>query len=111
MKLANGTLKPEKVVNIRKELNYQKQSVVSRALLEVASGAIDIMALDTGLGIAKHVFKQDALLLVLEGNLKIEMSSGVHILEKEDAFLIPEGKSHSMLAVVPTKILLITFAE
>lgn len=111
MNLVNGTLEPEKVVNISKELFYQKQSVVSRALLEVSSGKIDIMALDTGLGMAKHVFKLDTLILVLEGSLKIEMASGVRVLDREDVFLIPEGKSHSLSAVVPTKLLWITFGE
>jgi len=111
MNIKNGTIEPEKIINIRSELPYRKQSVVSRALLEITSGNIDIMALDEGLGISEHVFKLDTLMIVLEGKLNIKMSSGEFILKKEEALLIPACKAHSIHAIVQTKVLVITFKD
>lgn len=111
MQIENGTLEPETVMSVRNELHYRKNSVVARALLQVSTGTVDIMAFDQGLGITQHVLGLDALVLVLEGNLEIVISSETHLLESEDVFLIPAGKVHSMKAQSPTKIILVTFKE
>ncbi|KXB05141.1 cupin [candidate division MSBL1 archaeon SCGC-AAA382A13] len=88
-------------------VEYQKNSVVSKTLIDRESGTLTLFALDRGQSISEHSAPYDALVLILDGEAKITISGQDLELESGESTVMPANEPHSLEAQKRFKMLLI----
>ena len=88
-------------------IEYQEESVVSRALIDKKTGTVTLFAFDKGQGLSEHTAPFDALVFLLEGEAEVTIS-GIPLHAKQgEAIIMPANKPHSLKALKQFKMLLI----
>lgn len=95
-----------KIFSIAELVAFQKDSVVSRTLIEEKSGTVTIFAFDKGQGLSEHTAPYHALVQVLEGRVVVNIGGESHEIEGGRSIIMPAGVPHSMKAVDPFKMML-----
>ena len=95
------------IVNLFSALNYQDSSVISRVLLKNAGGTITLFAFDEGEGLSEHKTPYDALVTVIEGDVRIRIAEENHTLKAGDTIILPADIPHAVDAVTRFKMLLV----
>ncbi len=88
-------------------VDYQAQAVVSRTIINRASGTVTLFAFDRAQRLSEHTAPFDALVQVIEGRVKILIEGVSHALEPGMSIIMPAGKPHALEALTPFKMLLI----
>ena len=88
-------------------LGYQKDSIVSREIVNKKTGTITLFAFDEGQGLSEHTAPFDAALYVLDGEVRVNISGKPHMVKKGQMIIMPANKPHSLKAVEKFKMLLI----
>ena len=99
----NNALNPGSLVDM---INYQKDSVVSKTILEKKTGTVTLFAFDQGQGLSEHTAPFDALVQVLDGEVEIKISGEPNHLQQGDMIIMPANKSHALAAIKKFKMLL-----
>jgi quercetin dioxygenase-like cupin family protein len=86
---------------------YQKNSVVSKQILNKKTGSLTLFAFDRGEGLSEHTAPYDASVFILDGKATIVIDGKPHKLEKGEMIIMPAGVPHSLKATHPFKMLLI----
>jgi quercetin dioxygenase-like cupin family protein len=86
---------------------YQTGAVVSRTLLNVAKGSVTAFAFDEGQGLSEHTAPYDVLVIVVEGEVDIEISGKSYHLNEDEMIIMPANKPHALRAVTKFKMILI----
>ena len=58
-------------------VEYQEGSIVSRTLIDKKAGTVTFFAFDEGQGLSEHVAPYDALVSVLDGEVKVALSEKI----------------------------------
>ena len=95
-----------KVIEISGLIDYQKDSVVSKTIIDKTTGTITLFAFDKGQGLSEHTAPFDALVQVLDGKVEIEISKKKNILSAGEAIIMPANETHALRAIEPFKMLL-----
>ena len=95
------------VVKLKELVAYQTGAVVSKALLDVAKGSVTAFAFDEGQGLSEHTAPYDALVIVVEGEVDIEISGKAYHLNEDEMIIMPANKPHALKAVTKFKMILI----
>ena len=88
-------------------VNYQEQSVVSKALIDKKTGTVTLFAFDEGQGLSEHTAPFDALVCVLEGETEIIIAGIPVILKQGEMIIMPGNKPHALKAIKKFKMMLI----
>ncbi len=96
-----------KSLDLKKLINYQGGSVVSREVLKLPAGTLTVFAFDAGQGLSEHAAPYDATVYILDGETEIKISGQVHIVKKGEMIIMPANQPHSLKAGKPFKMLLI----
>lgn len=88
-------------------IDYQKDGIVSKTLIDREAGSVTLTAFDRGQGSGERTVSFDVLVVVLEGEVDISIHSTPEHLRSEGSSLIPAGEPHSLKATSPAKTLLI----
>ena len=96
-----------KVLNLEALIDYQKGSVVSKTLIDKDVGTITLFAFDKGQGLSEHTAPYDALVYIVDGNVKITISRKDYILEKGEFIVMPANDPHALKAIERYKMMLI----
>lgn len=88
-------------------LAYQKDSIVSREIVNKKTGTVTLFAFDKGQGLSEHTAPFDAVVYVLDGRVRITISGKPHIAKKGQMIIMPANKPHSLKAVGRFKMLLV----
>jgi len=99
----NNDLKSNSLVDM---VDYQKEAVVSKTIIEKKTGTVTIFAFDQGQGLSKHIAPFDALVQVLDGEVEIEISGNPFHLKQGEMIIMPANKPHALKAVKQFKMLL-----
>ena len=99
----NNALNPGSLVDM---INYQKDSVVSKTILEKKTGTVTLFAFDQGQGLSEHTAPFDALVQVIDGEVEIKISGEPNHLQQGDMIIMPANKSHALAAIKKFKMLL-----
>lgn len=83
----------EKVLNSKDLIKYQKDSAVSRMLINKKSGSVTLFAFD-------------ALIQVLDGEAEISISGKNYSLKQGEFIIMPANKPHAVTAVKKFKMML-----
>jgi quercetin dioxygenase-like cupin family protein len=94
------------VVRLIDLVNYQDGAVVSRTLVNRATGTVTLFAFDEGQGLSEHTAPFDALAHLLEGEGEIAISGKPLRVRAGDAVLMPAHQPHSLKALSRFKMLL-----
>jgi quercetin dioxygenase-like cupin family protein len=85
---------------------YQKDSVVSRMVLNKKSGTVTLFAFDEGQSLSEHTAPFDALVQILDGEAEITISGKSFLVKKGEMVLMPANKPHALKAVYKFKMML-----
>ncbi len=88
-------------------LGYQKDSIVSREVVNKTTGTITLFAFDQGQGLSEHTAPFDAAVYVLDGQVQVNISGKPHIVKKGQMIIMPANKPHSLKAIRKFKMLLV----
>jgi quercetin dioxygenase-like cupin family protein len=94
------------VVRLIELVNYQEGSVVSRTVVNRATGTVTLFAFDEGQGLSEHTSPFDAIAHVLEGESEITVSGKPLRAAAGEAVLLPASQPHSLKALSKFKMLL-----
>ena len=92
--------------DINQLINYQKDSVVSREIVNKQGGTITLFAFDKGQGLSEHRAPYDALVLVTEGTDEISISGKINQVKSGQILLMPANNPHAVKAIERFKMLL-----
>lgn len=102
--IKNIQAKPLKLANLA---SYQKNSIVSREIINKKTGTVTVFAFDKGEGLSEHTAPFDALVYVLDGKAKIFISGKPFQVKKNEMIIMPANKPHALKAVERFKMLLV----
>ncbi len=88
-------------------VNYQKESVVSKTLIEKKTGTVTLFAFDQGQGLSEHTAPFDALVYILDGEVEITISGNPINLKQGEMIIMPANESHALKAISRFKMMLI----
>ncbi len=88
-------------------VNYQKESVVSKTLIEKKTGTVTLFAFDQGQGLSEHTAPFDALVYILDGEVEITISGNPINLKQGEMIIMPANESHALKAINRFKMILI----
>lgn len=94
-------------INLASLLNYQEDSIVSREIINKKTRTVTLFAFDEGQGLSEHTAPFDALVHILEGEARVNISGKPNIVKKGQVIIMPADKPHSLKAVKNFKMLLI----
>ena len=100
----NNDLKSHSIVDM---LDYQKEAVVSKTIIEKKTGTVTLFAFDQGQGLSEHTAPFDAMVQVLDGEVEIKISGNPYQVKKGEIIIMPANKPHSLKANSKFKMLLI----
>ena len=87
-------------------IDYQKESIVSRTIIDKETGTVTLFAFDENQGLSEHTAPFDALVYNLEGEVEVIISGNKILLSKGDMVIMPANKPHSLKATKRFKMLL-----
>jgi quercetin dioxygenase-like cupin family protein len=90
-------------------ISYQKNSVVSKTLVNKPSGTLTLFAFDKGQGLSEHTAPYDAQVYVLDGKAEVSISGEWFGVKAGGTILLPANLPHAVKAVEEFKMLLIMF--
>lgn len=99
----NNGLKSSSLVDM---VDYQKDAVVSKTIIEKKTGTVTLFAFDQGQGLSEHTAPFDALVEVIDGEVEIKISGNPFHLKQGEMIIMPANKPHSLKAVTQIKMLL-----
>jgi quercetin dioxygenase-like cupin family protein len=97
----------EKSINLVQAIEYQKDAVVSRTLLDKKSGTVTLFAFDAGQGLSEHTAPFDALAQIIQGEAEVTISGGASTVKQGEMVVMPAGKPHALRAIKRFKMLLV----
>lgn len=83
------------------------QGIASRVLAKATGGTVTLFAFDDGQGLSEHTTPFDALVLVLDGELRLDVG-GVPVVAGPGTLVrLPAGVPHAVEARVASRMLLL----
>lgn len=97
----------QKIGDIKNEVKYAENSVVSNTLINKKSGTVTLFAFDAGQGLSEHTAPFDALVQVVDGSAEISIAGEVHKVNAGEFVIMPANVAHSLKAAEKFKMLLV----
>jgi quercetin dioxygenase-like cupin family protein len=94
------------VIKMTELADYQKDSVVSRTLIDKKTGTVTFFAFDEGQGLSEHTAPFNALVNILDGEAEITISGKAFYLEEGEMIIMPANEPHALKAVKKFKMML-----
>ena len=95
------------VLNLNELIDFQKDSVVSRTLLDKEAGTVTLFAFDKDQGLSEHTAPFDALVNIIEGKADVIISGETFQLKKGEMIIMPANEPHALKAIDKFKMILI----
>lgn len=87
-------------------VQYQKGSIVSRALISKKTGTVTLFAFDKDQALSEHTAPYDALVHILDGAAEVTISGKPFSLRQGEAILMPANEPHVLKATKSFKMIL-----
>jgi len=95
------------VLALKKMVEYQDGSVVSKEIIKKETGTVTLFAFDKGQGLSEHTAPFDALVNIIDGQAEITISGKPFIVKEGEMIIMPANEPHSLKAVAKFKMLLV----
>ncbi len=86
------------IKNLYEMIEFPKQGILSKTIVEKPSGEVDIFMLPKGEKLSKHTSTRDAAVLILQGEADFELGETWHHVKAGDWFFMPSGLEHQLSA-------------
>ena len=88
-------------------IEYQRDAVVSKTIIDKPSGTLTLFAFDKGQGLSEHTAPFDALVYVFDGEAEITISGKSMHLERGEMVIMPANQPHALRGINRFKMLLV----
>jgi quercetin dioxygenase-like cupin family protein len=88
-------------------IGYQKDSVVSKTIIDKKTGTVTLFAFDKDQGLSEHTAPYDAVCYIVDGKAEITIGSQQKVAQKGEIIIMPADKPHSLKAAEQFKMLLV----
>ena len=93
--------------NLVELVEYAKDSIVSKTIIDKTAGTITLFAFDKGQKLSEHTAPYDAVVQVLDGKAQIKIDSKDNDILAGEIIIMPADVPHSVAADEKFKMLLI----
>ena len=100
-------MKDPRVSDLAGMIEYQDGSVVSREVVRKRTGTVTLFAFDKGQGLSEHTAPFDAMVYVLDGEVRISISGKNYALKKGETIIMPANEPHALKSAKRFKMLLV----
>ena len=87
-------------------IDYQRDAIVSRTLIDKSVGTITCFAFDKGQGLSEHTAPFDAVIYIIEGDAEVTISGRTQQVSRGEMIIMPANDPHSLRAVERFKMVL-----
>ena len=95
-------------VHVMKSLvEYQEGTIVSKTIISNGSGTVTIFAFDKDQALSEHTAPFDALLQVIDGNVRVKISGEKFELASGEMIIMPANEPHAVKATTRFKMMLV----
>ena len=94
-------------INLKDYVEYAKDSIVSKTLIEKKGGTITLFAFDQGQGLSEHSAPFDAIVQILDGEGELTIGGNIVIAKAGETVIMPANVPHAVNANKPFKMQLI----
>jgi quercetin dioxygenase-like cupin family protein len=105
--LKNSGSTSGQAANLAEQIVYQDGSVVSRTLIDKATGTLTLFAFDKGQGLSEHKAPFDALVYIFDGEAEITISGKSHQVKKGEMIIMPANEPHALRGIQRFKMMLV----
>jgi len=88
-------------------VGYQEGSVTSRTIIDRNTGTVTLFAFDKDQGLSEHTAPFDALVYVLDGEVRIVIGGEPSQLKAGQAIIMPANIPHGLKALTRFKMMLV----
>lgn len=88
-------------------VEYQDNTIVSRAFLKKPTGNLTAFAFDAGQELSEHTAPFDAYVIILDGDAEIRIGGNPFELTEGESIIMPANVPHALKAISKFKMLLI----
>jgi quercetin dioxygenase-like cupin family protein len=99
----DNSLKPDSLIDM---IDYQKDAVVSKTIIDKKTGTVTLFAFDQGQGLSEHTAPFDALVQIIDGSVEIKISGKPFHLKQGEMIIMPANEAHALKAAGQFKMLL-----
>ncbi len=92
--------------NLVNEIDYAKDAVVSKTIINKETGTVTLFSFDQGQGLSEHTAPFDALVQIVDGEAEIVIDKNSHFLCKGEIIIMPANIPHALNAKEKFKMLL-----
>ena len=92
-------------------VDYQQGSIVSRTVIDKKSGTVTLFAFDEGQGLSEHTAPFDALVYIIDGEARINISGTPFSVKGGETIIMPAHEPHAVRAVKRFKMMLVMIRE
>lgn len=92
-------------------IEFSKDSIVSKTIIDKKSGTITLFAFDKGQKLSEHSTPYDAMVQIIDGDAKVIINKKINILNKGEVIIMPANIPHAINAKNRFKMLLIMIKE
>ncbi len=93
-------------INFKKDIEYAANGIVSKRVLEKATGNISLFAFDKGQKLSEHTAPFDAMVQLVEGIAEISIEKKTYRMEEGETIIMPANIPHAVFATERFKMLL-----
>jgi len=97
--------------NLVELIEYSKDSIVSKTLLDKSAGTITLFAFDQGQKLSEHTAPYDAVVQVLDGKAQVKIADETNELSQGQLIIMPANVPHAVNAGERFKMLLTMIRE
>ena len=97
--------------NLVELIEYSKDSIVSKTLLDKSAGTITLFAFDQGQKLSEHTAPYDAVVQVLDGKARVKIADETNELSEGQLIIMPANVPHAVSAGEKFKMLLTMIRE
>jgi quercetin dioxygenase-like cupin family protein len=99
-------LETSKSFDLKKLIEYSKDSIVSRTIAESKAGTLTVFAFDKGQGLSEHSAPFDAIVQVIDGKGEFEIGGKPVKVPTGQILIMPANVAHAVKAASKFKMLL-----
>ena len=92
--------------NLAELIEYAKDSIVSKTILDKSAGTITLFAFDEGQKLSEHTAPYDAVVQVLDGRARVKIADKNNELLQGQLIIMPANVPHAVNAGEKFKMLL-----
>lgn len=106
-----GTIPPAEALRLADLITPTEHGIASRVLAKNGGGNVTLFAFDAGEGLSEHTTPFDALVIVLDGSLKLTIGGALVEARAGTIVRMPASVPHAVDAPAAARMLLIMLRE